>query len=377
MNTLTGIEAERVNQILKHAIDRLQIMSYVPLDWDDDIMNGVSNSVIATSLEKQWMAEEQLRAIGELIGSSDAGGKDISIIKQCHRSTRNTCRNLQVDRDSLQLLMNRPEIHSDNFAKFIKYMNELRSQTLARMTTTVEDEAAHRTLLHDLTEKERHLQENRDALQKKLNEVCDEKEKVTFSLDHTLRKLQIEIQDITQHNAIEIDSVQKEMNDAISKATADHELRIRQLQDQVDGMERQISEVIERNKEEELRLRKDKTRSEITLSAKIAQYDEDMIARRSTRDELSTSYEVELKEYAALKEYFDQVDADIRRSQEEERIIAAVEMRADYGTYVLNVFVSNIQKIVRGHQARVVVTKLKAKKGGKGKGAKGKGKKGK
>ena len=39
--------------------------------------------------------------------------------------------------------------------KFIKYLNELRSQVLQRLTTTVEDEAANRTLLHDLTEKER------------------------------------------------------------------------------------------------------------------------------------------------------------------------------------------------------------------------------
>ena len=204
MNTLTGIEAERVNQILRHTIDRIQVMSYVPLEWDDDVMTSISTPAVSLTLEKQWMAEEQLRAIGEINnGASNnnnnaAGGKDISIIKQCHRATRASCRNLQADRPSLQVLMNRPEIHSDNFGKFIKYYNELRALTLTRMTTTVEDEASNRTLLHDLTEKERHLQENREALQKKLTEVCDEKEKVTFQLDQTIRKLQLEIQDITQ-----------------------------------------------------------------------------------------------------------------------------------------------------------------------------------
>ena len=40
MNTLTGIEAERVSQILRHAIDRLHIMSYVPTHWDDDLATG-------------------------------------------------------------------------------------------------------------------------------------------------------------------------------------------------------------------------------------------------------------------------------------------------------------------------------------------------
>lgn len=41
MNTLTGIEAERVSQILRHAIDRLHILSYVPTQWDDDLAEGI------------------------------------------------------------------------------------------------------------------------------------------------------------------------------------------------------------------------------------------------------------------------------------------------------------------------------------------------
>lgn len=37
MNTLTAIEAERVNQILLHALERLEVLSYLPISWDDDI----------------------------------------------------------------------------------------------------------------------------------------------------------------------------------------------------------------------------------------------------------------------------------------------------------------------------------------------------
>lgn len=44
-----------------------------------------------------------------------------------------------------------------------------------------------------------------------------------------------------QHNNIELDSVAKEMNEAINKATADHELRMRQLQDRVDSMDRTVN----------------------------------------------------------------------------------------------------------------------------------------
>lgn len=53
-----------------------------------------------------------------------------------------------------------------------------------------------------------------------------------------------------------MEAVQKEMTEAINKATADHELRMRQLQDRVDAMERNVAEVVAKNKEEEQRMRK-------------------------------------------------------------------------------------------------------------------------
>jgi cytochrome c-type biogenesis protein CcmH/NrfG len=83
-----------------------------------------------------------------------------------------------------------------------------------------------------------------------------------------------------------MEAVQKEMSEAINKATADHELRMRQLQDRVDAMERGVLEVVSKNKEEEQRMRKEKSRMEAALNEKIAQYDEDMAAR------LDNSYRV-------------------------------------------------------------------------------------
>lgn len=198
MNTLTGIEAERVNQILKHALDRLQILSYVPTSWDDDLVVDLKCQPVLNSLERLWMCEEQLKEIDMSMGLE--GVKDITTLKQAHRVCRATCRNLIADRDSLQVLMGRPELQSEDFSKFIKYLNELRSQVMQRLTTTVEDEAANRALLHDLTERERHFEESRDVLQNKLNDLRKERETVCNGLDQTIRKLQHELQEITQVN---------------------------------------------------------------------------------------------------------------------------------------------------------------------------------
>lgn len=162
------------------------------------------------------------------------------------------------------------------------------------------------------------------------------------------------------------------MSEAISKATADHELRMRQLQDQLDSMERQTSETIERNREEEQRLRKEKARAESTLASKISQYDEDMKERSKTLEELNKCFVNESNEYAILKEYFDRVDEDLHRNAEEEMLLDAVRRREEYGRMVLFKAAQTIQKIARGRIGRAAVSKLKnkGKKGGAKKGGK-------
>ena len=379
MNTITGIEAERVNQILKHALDRLHIMAYVPMYWDDDLLSEMKTQAVINSLEKQWLIEEQLRAIGDNAAADkdSANGKDLSVVGTAHRAAKTVCRNLQADRDSLQVLIekdreskSRPESQpqSDSFSKFMKYLNELRSQVLTRMMTTVEDEAANRHLLHELTERERHLEESRETLQKKLDEVREEKDRVTFGLDQTIRKLQLEIQDITQRNRFDIDGINKDMNESIAKIIADHELRMRQLQDLVDGLERQCVEMSEKNKDDEQRLRKEKTRAENSLNSKISIYDDDMASKKTECGTLKERFLAESKEYAELKEYFDKVDADLGRNAVEERILSDVKKRRAFGVYAVGLNAITIQKIVRGRQARQLVAKMK--KPGKGKGKK-------
>ena len=369
MNTLTAIEADRVNLIMRNALDRMRVMSYVPTSWDDNILADLECQPVITALEKSWTAEEQLRALaeGDGMGGGGGGGRDITLAKIAAKATRGTCRNLQADRDSLQVIMSRPEAQStEEMSRFLKYLSELTAQVHTRMTTTVEDEAANRALLHDLTEKERVMEGARDVLQVNLTEVTEEKESASFQLDQTLRKLQLELQEITGHNNLELESVQREMTEAIAKATSDHDLRMRQLQGNVDSTERGLGELMERNREEEQRMRKEKNRTEAALNAKIAQYDEDMSARLKMLTDLRASHAAESAEYATLKEHFDRIDADLAMGREEEMILAAVARRADLGRKIVDTHVTNIQRIVRGKLHRNLVNKLKPKKvGGK------------
>ena len=81
MNTLTGIEAERVLQILRHTIDRLHILSFIPIEWDGNLLGEMTSPPIIGSLERLWDYEEQIKSINSN-NSTDIGGKDFALVKQ-------------------------------------------------------------------------------------------------------------------------------------------------------------------------------------------------------------------------------------------------------------------------------------------------------
>ena len=142
---------------------------------------------------------------------------------------------------------------------------------------------------------------------------------------------------------------------------------MRQLQDQLDSLERQSNEVTDRNKDEELRLRKEKSRAEHSLASKIASYDEDMEVRRKELEELTQAFSADLKEYEMLREYFDKIDANLARESEENFILDAVIRREAFAVKIFFMAANKIQNIARGRQARARVNAMKSK-GKKGKG---------
>ena len=86
MNTLTSIEAERVLQILRHAVDRLHLLKYVPTSWDNELCKEIKCAPVVGSIERLWDSEDQLLAVLEHI-SPEIGGRDISLTKQVSHFT--------------------------------------------------------------------------------------------------------------------------------------------------------------------------------------------------------------------------------------------------------------------------------------------------
>ena len=98
-----------------------------------------------------------------------------------------------------------------------------------------------------------------------------------------------------------METVQSEMSEAIHKATTDHELKMKQLQDKLTVLEKKVKETVEKNKEEEVKLRREKSRVETALNERIELYDKDMRERRETLADLQSKFDTESQEYAILK----------------------------------------------------------------------------
>lgn len=169
-------------------------------------------------------------------------------------------------------------------------------------------------------------------------------------------------------NSKDSELVVKEMTEAIQKATEDHELRMKELEEKTKLYEGNVKDLSERDHEDELKYRKDKNRAEAALNAKIDEYNHEMKLRSDQLQELDLHYEMELKDYNGLKTYFDKVDADLALKAYEAKLMKAVQDREDFGRRMLFKAAATIQKIVRGRQARKAFIKMKSKKSKKGKG---------
>merc|ERR1711871_1219656 len=105
----------------------------------------------------------------------------------------------------------------------------------------------------DLTERERTAEDERDALQQTL-----------------------ELQDITQSNQMEMQSIHQKMKESIEKADNEHLQREKRLQDKLDQMTSDLTNNSATHDEQEKALRKRKERLEADLTALVLKYDSDM-----------------------------------------------------------------------------------------------------
>lgn len=365
MNTLTGIEAERVNQILKHGIYRMNILSNVPIVKDDEFLLSSHRDVVRKSLERLWSLESEVK--DELESSFQY--TDFEMIKQLHAASKSVVRNISEDTEYFNYINSKRSISegigeapdNNSVQDLIKMLDKLRERVLIRITSTVENETQNRIQYRELVERERKFQDMKTILMKKLDEVLQEKEKVTLDLDTHIRKLQLEIQQLTQLSSMSIKEVESEMNNSIQKVIEDHNNQKIQLDIKLNSSEKQMTLLIDKNKEEESKLRREKIKNENVLSQKISQYDSAMQKLTYELDDLNRDFILESKEYDSLVHHYHTLDLDAEKSEEEARLLNALQKRSEFGKWVIDIAIVRIQALVRGRRARLIVVKMRSK----------------
>ena len=238
-----------------------------------------------------------------------------------------------------------------------------------KLSTTVEEEATSKNLLHDLSERERSAEDERDALHQTLQLNRAERDRELSTMDQLITKLRAELHDITQSNQMEMESIRQEMKENMEQAEAEHLAKGKRLQDRIDQLSQEMVRLRDEHREKEAALRKKKEKHEHDLAAQIKTYDTDMAAKQTETLELMELMKEEKGELDQLEEYFDKIDKNQAQKNEEERILTEFKRRLDAARGVLDKAATKLQSRARGGIARTELagSKKKGKKGKKGK----------
>jgi len=304
--------------------------------------------------------------------ASEAAREDI--LRQLHQAVRNACRHLKRNPAALNLMhAHAASSRTENFAYFTDNLSQLTLVTHRKLSTTVEEESVSKTRMHELSERERSAEEERNALEETLDVQRSDREQEISTLDHLITKLRSELHDITQTNQIEMESIRQEMKSQLETAESDHASKSKKLQDRIDKLTQELATESEKHREHEASLRKKKEKKEADLSGRINQFDEDMTAKETEIEQLKKLMAEEGEELRVLEEYFAKIDANNKTKENEERVLAEFKRRVAAAKEVLDRAAVMVQKVARGRKTRAEQKAAGGKKKKKGK----KGKKGK
>ena len=385
MHKLTNMEAQRVITVLEDTLDRLTFLSYVPSSPDDDLLESLSLSGVVPpvrgSLQSQWQLEEGHQVMlgrskeGMFLGKPGGESASLEVVDQLHQATRTLCRNLRKSPVAVEVLYsNHTQQRSPHFLSFLSNLEDLTKVMFRKLSTTVEEEITNKNLLQDLTDRERTAEDERDALQQTLEMQRGERDREVAVLDQTLTKLRAELQDITQSNQMEMQSIKQKMKENIEKADNEHLQRSKRLQDKLDQMTTDLANSSATHDEAEKALRKKKERLEADLSSLVLKYDSDMAEKLKQIQELEKQKKDETEQLITLEEHFRKIDANSAKQTDEEEILRKFKKRIQDATSYCDSKAMKIQALTRGVQCRGEVAKMLSKKGKKGGGGK-KGKK--
>ena len=379
---LTNVEAQRIMAILEETLSKLQLLSHVPPlrrpEGYDEFVDEVGAEV-AQVLDEQLLLEQQYKWVSTPAHEQADAGYDgeqalpdfETLDDELRHSTRVVCRMLrEAPAISERLMQTGAEGPSAAMRRYLSTFGELKSQTYAKLSTSVEEEKSKEDWFLEISAKEEKASQQLRQLQKEIKAEKADRERDVSQREETIKKLRDELENIksatiAEEKQLEADS--KAAEDADNAAFTDKE---NSLQSELTRLIEELKTKRKENKESEEGLRKKKVKFESEVQACIDKYDKEMEEKDKEISALKLIYDEEKKELTRLEEYFSKLMAEREVALAQERKKAEQLAREQAQMATLSKAATMVQKLWRGKEGRNELAKKKAagaKKGKKGK----------
>ncbi|TYZ61164.1 hypothetical protein PybrP1_012380 [[Pythium] brassicae (nom. inval.)] len=376
MQKLTNVESQRMMAVMGDLLDRLNYLTYVPLEPQTELLatlreNRCLNS--AELLREHWRWEQLfLQALDAMDSRQDDIGDQVRL------TTRTLCRDLRENPVGVEILYHHGTAshdRSEDMQMLVKALSELTDLTHSQLEKTIEDAKSKKELMNIAEARMKQAEDERVAIREKLSELRRTKEEELALLDSQVQKLRNELHSINQSAAHELNMIEAELKEAQSKAHETHTQEMKLLLDKAAALQAIAAKMAQEHQEEEDMLRKKKCKTAAEVASVVEKYDAEMLAMENEASSLSSAFKREQEQCLELHEHFIKIDEEQSRIDAEEKVLEEIRAREREKQQFVFDAATRIQKVYRGVLARREFAKMvaKTKKGKKG----GAGKKGK
>ncbi|TMW63773.1 hypothetical protein Poli38472_002714 [Pythium oligandrum] len=374
MNKLTNVESQRMMAVMGDLLDRLNYLTYVPLDPQNELLGTLRENRCLNAAElmrEHWRWEQLYLQAPEALDS-----RQEEIADQVKLTARSLCRDLRENPVAVEILYHHgtsSHERSEDLQMLVKALSELTDLTHSQLEKTVEDAKSKKELMHVAESRMKQADDERVTIREKLSELRKTKDEEIALLDSQVQKLRNELHALNQSAAHELSVIENELKEAQNKAHEAHSEEMKMLTDKAAVLQSQTTKMAQEHQEEEDLLRKKKCKTATELAGIIDKYDSEMAALEDAIQDVQAAFQKESAQCQELNEHFLKIDEEQSRIDAEERVLEEIRAREREKQMYIFRAATRIQKVYRGVLARREYAKMlaKTKKGKKG-GKKGK-----
>ncbi|XP_072550447.1 dynein regulatory complex protein 10 isoform X2 [Salminus brasiliensis] len=371
---LVSLETQRIVGVLDECIHLMELVALLPseLTHPESLSAGPGAETVSSLTEHLHLVEEYHTL------SLDPGAKgQEAAAKAVQNSLLNVLRLLRACPTSKAGLKGAGPITADRkgVQEMVARLRDLRSVLLERLLTTPLEERARIRRMQEVSLRLHSNQKVVATLEKEVAAALKNRDEEMCKNNEVIRRLKGSLHQMETSSEDFVVQRQKEaerQNESVQKTS---ELKQARLQQEVNQLKVQLSNLIAQHREAELTLRKKKYKVETEIQNWIQKYDAEMGEKQTELEELTQIYEEEKAELRELQEHYAVLELEYSQIMEERRIAQERKEEEEREREVQSHAAIIIQAFWRGSCVRKA---MKAKtKGKKAKKGKGKGKKGK